>query len=131
MVLELFGTFENNKIKIFLKNNTELWFKGKEVAEVLGYKNLNDVLYTKVSDKYKKTYGELCDMEKACHHNNEQKVIYINEPGLYELIFSSKLHIAQKFKSWVFEDVLPKIKKHGEYTLKKANEQLALEFEES
>ena len=41
----------------------------------------------------------------------------INEPGFYELIFSSKLEIAKKFRQWVFTTVLPSIRKYGQYKL--------------
>ena len=43
------------------------------------------------------------------------KAIFITEPGFYELVF--KLHIAEKFRDWVFEKVLPSIKKYGQYKL--------------
>lgn len=42
---------------------------------------------------------------------HEGKAILISEPGLYELIFSSRLPLALEFKSWVFEEVLPSIRK--------------------
>jgi len=41
----------------------------------------------------------------------------INESGLYSLILSSKLPSAKKFKRWVTSEVLPSLRKHGEYHL--------------
>lgn len=46
-----------------------------------------------------------------------QQAILINEPGFYELIFGSKLETAKKFRDWVFEKVLPSIRKYGQYKL--------------
>ena len=42
---------------------------------------------------------------------------FINEPGFYELVFSSKLETAKKFRQWVFTTVLPSIRKYGQYKL--------------
>jgi hypothetical protein len=51
-------------------------------------------------------------LNKPSYH--EGKAIYLMEAGLYELIFSSKLPIAIKFKEYVFEEVLPSIRKIGQ-----------------
>lgn len=45
----------------------------------------------------------------------EHDTTFINEAGLYQLIFGSKLESAKRFQKWVFEDVLPDIRKHGMY----------------
>lgn len=45
----------------------------------------------------------------------KQKVIIINESGLYSLILGSKLESAKRFKRWVTSEVLPCIRKHGGY----------------
>lgn len=49
-------------------------------------------------------------------------MICINEPGLYRLIFQSRKPEAEKFKRWVFHDVLPQIRKTGSYHFQKHNE---------
>ena len=42
---------------------------------------------------------------------------FINEPGFYELVFNSKLDTAKEFRNCVFSQVLPSIKKYGQYKL--------------
>ena len=42
---------------------------------------------------------------------------FINEPGFYELVVSSKLEFAKKFRQWVFTTVLPTIRKYGQYKM--------------
>ena len=42
--------------------------------------------------------------------------MFINESGLYALIFGSQLETAKKFKHWVTSEVLPAIRKSGNYT---------------
>ena len=49
--------------------------------------------------------------------NLQPHTVFVSEPGLYLLILKSKLPIAEKFQDWVFEEVLPSIRKHGEYKL--------------
>lgn len=127
--------FGDKNIYIILDSNNNPWFKGKEVAVILGYKDVKQVLQDKVSVNYKKNLKELCGGENHLHLSyNELKCIFISEPGLYELIFSSKLVIAKKIKQWVFEEVLPEIRKKGEYKLKQdlvnTTRQLSVEFEE-
>ena len=47
----------------------------------------------------------------------QQKIVIINEPGLYSLILSSKKPIAKQFKRWVVSEVLPSIRKTGSYSI--------------
>ena len=42
-------------------------------------------------------------------------MLYLNESGLYSLIFGSKLESAKAFKRWITKDVLPSIRKTGRY----------------
>lgn len=57
--------------------------------------------------------------------DRQQEARFINEPNLYRLITHSKLPSAEKFEKWVFEEVLPTIRKTGHYgkpsTLPRAN----------
>ena len=53
-----------------------------------------------------------------------QELRLINEPDMYALIFGSKLPSAERFKRWVFEEVLPSIRKTGQYTKPLTTEEL-------
>lgn len=46
----------------------------------------------------------------------EQRLIIVTEPGLYELIFRSDKPAAQRFRVWMFEEVLPSIRRTGSYS---------------
>lgn len=89
----------------------EPWFVGKDVAEALGYSNTRDALATHVSDEDKNTVV-ISDGKRG---NPNQTVI--NESGLYALIFGSKLESAKRFKHWVTSEVLPAIRKTGNYKI--------------
>ena len=108
--VQLFN-FENHEVRILLLNN-EPWFVGKDVAEVLGYaKPLNAI--AQHVDKDDSLKQGLTDSL-----GRQQKTIFVNESGLYALIFGSKLESAQKFKRWVTSEVLPALRKTGQYQVK-------------
>ena len=93
-----------------MTNNKIFFFIGKDVAKILGYRDTNKAIRNHVDeeDKYKgaaKTAGGL------------QQTFYINESGFYSLVLSSKLETAKKFKRWVTSEVLPSIRKYGQYKL--------------
>lgn len=59
--------------------------------------------------------------------SGEQLMVYINESGLYALIFGSKLPSAKQFKKWVTSEVLPAIRKTGNYNIQQmSRKELAL-----
>lgn len=108
--IQLFN-FENHEVRSLLLNN-EPWFVGKDVAEVLGYaKPLNAI--AQHVDKDDSLKQGLTDSL-----GRQQKTIFVNESGLYALIFGSKLESAQKFKRWVTSEVLPTLRKTGQYQVK-------------
>ena len=96
-----------------LEINNEPWFVGKDVDEALGYSNHRKALIDHVDDDDK-------GVTKCDTLGGIQDVNIINESGLYSLILSSKLPNAKRFKRWVTSEVLPSLRKTGNYFL--ANE---------
>lgn len=88
--------------------NDEPWFVGKDVAQVLGYKEPAKAIREKVDIEDK-------GVSKMDTPGGIQDITIINESGLYSLIMSSKLPGAKEFKRWVTSEVLPSIRKHGAY----------------
>lgn len=90
----------------------EPWFVGKDVAEALGYKDVNHAISNRVDKEDKvnsKTQGQ------NVPEFGQRGTWLINESGLYSLILSSKLDSAKRFKRWVTSEVLPSIRKNGGY----------------
>lgn len=87
----------------------EPWFIGKDVAEALGYKRATKAVQDRV-DAVDKDEVPIQDSI-----GRMQKTPIINESGLYSLIFGSELESAQKFKRWVTSEVLPALRKTGQY----------------
>ncbi|EAF3984347.1 phage repressor protein/antirepressor Ant, partial [Listeria monocytogenes] len=91
---------------VFIEN--EPHFIGKDVAKVLGYSNSRDALKRHVFLKNK-------GVVKHDSLGGSQNLTAINEAGLYQLIFKSKLESAERFQDWVTSEVLPSVRKHGAY----------------
>ena len=96
--------------------NNEPWFVGKDIADILGYTNASKALSDHVDDDDKLNNESLSSL-------GQRGGWLINESGLYSLILSSKLPTAKKFKRWVTSEVLPAIRKTGEYKTQTATQQ--------
>ena len=154
----------------YIDKQQNVWFRGKDVAEILGYRDTDQAIRKNVSTENKMFHlirskcspvsktGQQNDAKVKCSpvsktgqqnsakvkcspvsktgQQNNAKVkcspvsktgqendtrgkycTFINEPGFYELVFSSKLEFAKKFRQWVFTTVLPSIRKYGQYKI--------------
>lgn len=99
--------FNGNQLRTVLIDD-EPFFVGKDAAVAIGYKNFRDALKSHVKDKYKRE-------SRITTPSGMQNVTVISEPGLYQLAGESKLPSAEPFQDWVYEEVLPTIRKHGAY----------------
>ncbi|WP_430453671.1 BRO-N domain-containing protein [Rhodopirellula europaea] len=88
---------------------SEAWFSANEVCGVLGYSAPRNAVarHCEADDALKR-----CTIDSI---GREQQSIFVNEAGIYALIFGSKLPAAKRLKHWVFNDVLPSIRKTGSY----------------
>lgn len=102
-------TFDGSTVRTIMINS-EPYFVGKDVAEILGYSNPRDALAKHVDQEDRNTVAI-----RDGKGNPNQTVI--NESGLYSLIIGSKLPTAKRFKRWVTSEVLPAIRKHGAYAV--------------
>ena len=88
----------------------EIWFVGKDVAKALGYAKPENAIAAHVDREDKTT-----TLIQGSGSNYKSKTTLINESGLYSLTFSSKLPDAKAFKHWVTHEVIPSIRKTGQY----------------
>ncbi|MFB8724251.1 phage antirepressor [Enterococcus casseliflavus] len=98
--------FEQNEVRTFLENDVP-YFVANDVAKTLGYKNPSDAT-NKHCKKAVKTWG-------SDSLGRRQSFKIIPESDVYRLVIKSNLPSAEKFESWVMEEVLPQIRKHGMY----------------
>lgn len=120
--IQIFNSKEFGDVRA-LELNGAPWFVGKDVAEALGYgagKSLANAVSKHVDEEDK-------GVTEMMTPGGVQKVIIINESGLYSLVLSSKLPSAKKFKHWVTSEVLPTIRRHGAYMTEEALEKAITE----
>lgn len=106
--LKVFESTEFGKVRTVVVDS-EPWFVGKDVAEILGYSDTNKAVSMHVDEDDKKLN------DKTSPSFGQRGATLINESGLYSLVLSSKLPTAKRFKRWVTSEVIPSIRKHGGY----------------
>lgn len=105
--LKIFNNTEFGQVRT-IEENGQIWFCGADVANALEYKNSRKA----IADHCKEGGVTKRDIPTT---GGIQSITFINEPNLYRLITHSKLPSAEKFEKWVFEEVLPTIRKTGKY----------------
>ena len=101
-----------------IEENGRVMFCGKDVALALGYSDTNNAIKTH------------CKKDGVVIHHlidsmgRKQGAKFISEGNLYRLISHSRLPSAEKFESWIFDDVLPTIRRTGGYV---TNEEMFIE----
>ena len=110
------------KFKSYIDYKCRVWFKAKEVAKILGYCDTKKAIKQHVSVKNK--IIKLINPNVGGYETPPQQkdtrgkyCILVNEPGFYELVFKSRLPSAKMFREWVFNKVLPSIRKYGYYRM--------------
>ena len=138
------NSFEGKSVRTF-GFKSEVCFIGKDVAELLGYKNSNET----ISKHCRKPISlgdiskgsEMLPLKEALNLGNSWKQTKIIRQGdVLRLIVKSKLPNAEKIESWIFDEVIPKVLDKGEYSinesklkekiaqLKKANDVLVAHY---
>ena len=103
--MEIFKNPEFGSIRVIEENGKYL-FCGMDVAAALGYSNPRDALRRHCKGVVKRD---------TLTEGGPQQLSFIPEGDVYRLIVHSKLPTAERFERWVFDEVLPSIRKHGAY----------------
>lgn len=102
--------YNNEKITTLYDDKNNVWFVASEVCRVLHHTNVTQRLKDHCESKGVRKTDILT-------RGGKQKLLIIDEPNLYRLIFSSKVKGAEKFQNWVFEQVIPSLRKYGKYSI--------------
>ena len=103
--IQIFNNDEFGEVRI-LKEDGNFYFVASDVAKKLGYVNSSKAVNDHckgVTKRYTLTKG------------GNQELNFIPESDVYRLIVHSKLPAAERFEKWVFDEVLPSIRKTGSY----------------
>lgn len=107
--IQIFENPEFGNVRTLNGANGEVLFCGADVAKALGYSNT------------RKALSDHCKADGVTRRyitdslGREQEAAFISEGNVYRLIIRSRLPEAEKFERWVFDEVLPSIRKHGAY----------------
>lgn len=105
--LQIFNNPQFGEIRT-VEENGKVLFCGSDVAKALGYARPNDAISAHCRATVKRSTPISGKM---------QDINFIPEGDVYRLITHSKLPAAEQFESWVFDEVLPTIRKHGMYAV--------------
>ncbi|HBH3087250.1 TPA: transporter, partial [Clostridioides difficile] len=106
--LQIFEKLEFGQIRM-VEVDKKPYFVATDIAKCLGYANTSKAI---------NDHCRWVTKSYIPHPQNENKVLEVNaipESDMYRLIVNSKLPNAEKFESWVFDEVLPTIRKTGGY----------------
>ena len=110
----IFENQEFGQLRMFILDGKE-YFMASDVAKMLGYTNPNKAVNDHcraITKRYTLISGK------------EQEVNFIPEGDVYRLIIRSKLPKAEEFEKWVFDKVLPSIRKQGTYIAPEIQEKI-------
>jgi prophage antirepressor-like protein len=101
-----------NRVRVVVRDG-EPWFAAKDVCGILGLKNVTMALRN-IAEKHtlKLSISEFQDRNTW---GGASSIVCVDEPGVYKLVFKSRLPEAEKFQDWVFETILPVVRKNGSY----------------
>ncbi|EGL20096.1 MULTISPECIES: phage antirepressor KilAC domain-containing protein [unclassified Paenibacillus] len=119
--IRIFEYFGKTVRTIIIENET--WWVAKDICNILEHSDTN--MAVKRLDKHEKGTNSIWTP------GGKQELLTINESGLYSLIFNSRKTEAKRFKKWVTGEVLPSIRKTGQYSVNNTVQQyLALSEED-
>lgn len=105
--MQVFRSEEFGSVRTIEENGNVL-FCGSDVAKALGYKRPNEAISAHAKGTVKR---------RTLTDGGEQEMLFITEGDVYRLAARSKLPGAEKFESWIFDEVLPSIRKTGGYMI--------------
>ena len=103
--LQVFQNSEFGELGVLTIDGKE-YFPATQCATILGYKSPKDAIYAHCKGAVK---------HRLPTSGGTQEAKFIPEGDLYRLIIRSKLPAAEKFERWVFDEVLPELRKNGSY----------------
>jgi prophage antirepressor-like protein len=123
--LQVFKNTEFGELGVLVIDGKE-YFPASECARILGYSNPRDAIlrHCKPEGVVKHDGVSLTTNQYGISTEQMVEKTYITEGNLYRLIIRSKLPAAERFERWIFDEVLPTIRKHGLYATEKVLDEI-------
>ena len=112
--LQIFN-FNHHELRVLIDDSGNPWFIAKDIAERLGYADAAQAIKDHCKKAINFTNVEKTDVNEIKELSRTRSLI-IPESDVYRLVMRSKLESAEVFRDWVVEEVLPSIRKTGEYS---------------
>ena len=113
--VQIFNNEEFGSVRMIYEDGKVL-FGASDTAKALGYKNITDAICRHCKGVVKRD---------TLTKGGKQKINFITEGDVYRLVAHSKLPSAERFESWVFDDVLPTLRKTGSYFMAETAKKIA------
>lgn len=114
-IIKIFENDEFGQIRTLKEESGKIVFCGSDVAKALGYRSPKDAISAHCKGAVK---------HRLPTSGGTQEIKFIPEGDVYRLVAHSRLPSAEKFESWIFDEVLPSIRRTGGYV---ANEDMFIE----
>lgn len=114
--MQIFNNPEFGEVRTIEENGTVL-FSATDIARALGYSNPHDAISRHCRGVVKREGVSLTTNQHGITTEQTAEMSFITEGDIYRLAARSKLPGAEKFESWIFDEVLPSIRKTGGYML--------------
>ena len=114
--IEIMTHEEFGQVRI-IREGESILFCGVDVTKALGYANASSAIqrHCKSGGITKREVANFKQNQWGTEIRQIESMTFITEGNVYRLITGSKLPAAEKFEHWVFDEVLPSIRKHGGY----------------
>lgn len=113
--LKIFKNQQFGQFELLVDENKKEWFPATDIATMLGYSNPQKAIRDHCKQKG-------CTIRSVLTKGGKQNKKFIDEGNLYRLITHSELPSAERFETWVFDEVLPQIRQTGGYIPHNENE---------
>lgn len=122
--LEVFSNNEFGEVRTVVIDGKP-YFVASDIAKALCYKNTSKAI---------KDHCRYVAKRYIPHPQSENKTIEVNvisEGDMYRLISHSELPSAEKFESWIFDEVLPSIRKTGTYSVEQSTPNVPMTYRDA
>jgi prophage antirepressor-like protein len=112
--------FESSEIRFVGTADNPAWIAA-DICKVLGISNVSDTL-----SSFSASQKGIVSTDDGSLTGSQ--MLTVTEAGMYRLIFKSRKPVAEKFQNWIFNEVLPSIRKTGSYSIDQGREKLEKKF---
>ena len=131
--------FDDSSVRSLVHEGNFL-FSSRDICSILGYSNTSQTIKTHCFPEYQLSLEDIAkdpmnmktismaeiENETSLEYSYRLREKWLTEPGLYQLLGRSKQPAAEGFQRWIYEEVMPSLRKDGSYNTQTRNQQVQL-----